>query len=286
MRPEEPDRFRIRMDDENPEALPREDLKTHKIDQIGRRVTLLAILLPCIFGLMVLAGFFELRKRLDNSRVDNTAAVSGLYKDTETRMNTLTEEIRALEAKLIVESTGLEKILTDLKSVRSDVEKMESSVKSVQKAINTVEKSVTSVEKTVKSVEASAVTKKDQEKTLESIKNQMATVQPLVQNMKKDLQDRNDSLSKRIAGISAGLSAQEKSLSDIRDTINRIDENKVDATAVRQAVRAETSQFSQAIEKLKKDFNSLQIELIRVQSQKQGTQTTPSNPQILEQTIE
>ncbi len=45
--------FKFSIDEDSPDTLLREDLQDSRIDKLSRRITILAVLIPCIIGVVL-----------------------------------------------------------------------------------------------------------------------------------------------------------------------------------------------------------------------------------------
>jgi chromosome segregation ATPase len=238
MNHEETEKFKIRMDDEVPEALEPihpEPSKDDPIDKLKRKFVLLAVLLPCLVIVAFAAGYFEMKKRLANNMDAGTAAVSDLYKEIEARLNEVTENMHVMEEKLT-----------------TDVTNFTSAFKGLQSSLN--------------QVKTRSVDKKDQETAISKINEQIAPMQTLIEDLKTDIHAFKESMAKDVGGISQTLDVQDRHIKNIQSKVSSMDKNKIDFTTFRDSLKAETQQLNAANDQLKRDMDKLRIELLKLQT--------------------
>ena len=259
MATEDPDKFKIRIDDEDPDVLQQEELKDKKFDKLNHRITILTILLPCLMILMLVAGYFEIKKRLASNMDASTTAVSNLYKEIDGQLDALSETILGVNGKMDADIENLEKALKDINKLKSHFSDFE-----------------------VKTVD-----KEEQEKALGKISQQILPIQKQVDALKKDIKVQNDEINQNIAALNTTLNDSEKTIKNIQLALSRLDKNKIDSKTLQKTLKSEIEQLNAKNSKLQTDIDRLRIALIKVQKQAlSGSTDGESSPGVIEQTIE
>jgi hypothetical protein len=89
MAEKESKKFEISMDDEIPEFQTQEDFDDQKIEKLHKRITRISIIIPCLVVLIILAGYFDLKKNLSNINTEGSMGVQTLSKALESRFSSL-----------------------------------------------------------------------------------------------------------------------------------------------------------------------------------------------------
>jgi DNA repair exonuclease SbcCD ATPase subunit len=135
MTEEQSDNFKFGMDTEippeGPDEVVAEDLQERRISKLSRRVTLLAVLLPCVIGVVLFFLYLDLKKRVIQDRVSGTRTVQNLSQDIETRLEGLAGRFAELEQKLSDTTASLE---SSIGSLQQDVKKSNARLRQVRSA--------------------------------------------------------------------------------------------------------------------------------------------------------
>ena len=83
MRTDKSQDFRFRMNSEGPHQYLQEDLEDHRLKRLGKRKIVITILLPCLFGLIVLWGYQDLKKGFSNLQDTDVVESQKLCQDLD-----------------------------------------------------------------------------------------------------------------------------------------------------------------------------------------------------------
>ena len=263
---EDTDKFKIRLDDEDPDALKLDELKNDKIEKVNQKVTLIAILLPCLMILLGVAGYLEMKRNLANNMDASTTAVSDMYKEIDGQIGNMGTSVQSLNEVVVSDNQKLEAALKDIERLKSHVSDFESTT----------------------------VGKEEQEKALGEISRQIKPINERVEGLKKDIQATKEDISKNLNGLTARLdelssnaSAQDKALKNIQSKLSLLDKNKIDAKTFQSTLKNEIDQLTLKNSQLKKDIDKIRIELIKIQnSNANGSNTGGNATGVIEETIE
>lgn len=273
---EDSDKFKIRMDDDDEvpeeEVEAEEDLeempsrKSRKaepdpMEKLSRRLTLTAVLLTALMTVLAVAGFYQLQKLLESSRMASTMAVSDMYKEVENQMNTLSETLAAVDAKIGTEIDGVKKSIDSLEGLKPALDR----------------------------VKSSSISKKDHEKDLTDMANQVAGVKTLVDGFQVEMKTRNEALQKRVEALGATVSKYDQSIKALETRQTQLANEKISLATLREALQKQEDEFNLTNGQLRKEINSLRSELVRLLNQGPAAGPAPKSQPgagLIEQTIE
>ena len=94
--------FKISFDDEErellyPQSAPKAEPGDDRIAKVNRRVTWQALLLPCLFAVMLLGAWLALETKMSNSNLVGTQEVTDLAQDLDSRFSSLSVRQAKLE---------------------------------------------------------------------------------------------------------------------------------------------------------------------------------------------
>lgn len=266
MSAEDSEKFKIRMDDDD---IPDEDIegeeetddyplkrpvRDHSVN-LRRRLTIITVLLTFLITVLAVAGFYQLRKLHESSMMASTTAVSDLYREIETQLNTLSEQIVSMDEKIGTEIAGVEKNVASLEGLKPALEK----------------------------VKSSSVSKKEHEKDLADIQNQMAALKTLVDGFQVEMKAGNEGLQKKLDALASEANAHEKTVKSLQVRQTNVENEKVDLKAFREALKKQEEQLNLANAQLKKEINSLRVEVVKLLSQ---PSSGGGSSKLIEQNIE
>jgi hypothetical protein len=123
MTDKDPSKFRIRLDDDIPDSTLQEDVENLRITKLSRKITLIAIFIPCVVGAILFFAYLDLNKRVGKVHVTGTTEVRNVSKDLESRISTLAYEFSSSKESLTKQIASIESNLkeatTAIKYIRS-----------------------------------------------------------------------------------------------------------------------------------------------------------------------
>lgn len=125
------DGFQFRMDEVSPDAVLREDLQDSRIDKLGRKLVITAVLIPCLIGVVLFFLYLDLKKRVIQNQDVDSRSFQNLSRDIDSRSGDLITRLEALESALANRDSEIEKRID---SVKFRVYKAENRIKKVDKA--------------------------------------------------------------------------------------------------------------------------------------------------------
>jgi methyl-accepting chemotaxis protein len=237
------DNFKFGTDTESPTEIPEsviaEDLQERRISKLSRRVTFLAVLLPCIIGVVLFFLYLDLKKRVIQDRVSGTQTVQNLSRDIESRLETLAGSYSELDRKLTDSAASLERSIA---AVKQDVKKSDARLKQVQNSKadrsdqEAIQKNLQQISTTLTTLEENLSGKMAQlAASIDKVETEMmqlnADVSTLIiskldrKTFQQELAQEQKDTQKQIREMAAGLEKKIRSVgSDIQKLENEIKE--------------------------------------------------------------
>ncbi len=124
-------RFTIRGAAAEPDANYITDADNLRIEKLSTRVTLVAVLIPCLLVVVLVIAYLDIKNRVINTQTSGSMGVQNLSKDLESRFSNLslkqakmeeqlTETSKALETATAALQINLKKATTEFKQITDD----------------------------------------------------------------------------------------------------------------------------------------------------------------------
>lgn len=124
-------RFTIRDGDAEPDAMYIADAENLRIEKLSTRVTLVAVLIPCLLVVVLAIAYLDIKNRVVNTQHSGSMGVQNLSKDLESRFSNLSlkqakmeeqlaETSKTLETTTAALQVNLKKATTELKRITDD----------------------------------------------------------------------------------------------------------------------------------------------------------------------
>ncbi len=107
--------FQIRIDEENPDTVFQDEIKNLRLEKLGKRVTIISILIPCLICILLVLIYLDLRNRVTANQSTGVTNIQSLSKDFDTRLNNLSLQLSKIEESLASNISSYEKKLSSLK---------------------------------------------------------------------------------------------------------------------------------------------------------------------------
>jgi hypothetical protein len=93
-------RFTIRDEEEAPDALYVSDAENLRIEKLSTRVTLVAVLIPCLLVVVLAIAYLDIKNRVVSTRNTGSMGVQNLSKELESRFSSLSLKQAKVEERL------------------------------------------------------------------------------------------------------------------------------------------------------------------------------------------
>ncbi|MFC1788307.1 hypothetical protein ACFLZE_00150 [Thermodesulfobacteriota bacterium] len=217
-------KFKMRVDDENPDLQLRDEADAPRLEKLNKRITLISILIPCLMGAILLAAYFNIKTHLSNVNTTGAVGVQTLTKELESRFSSLSLREATLE------------------------ESMENKVGSLEKTTAEVQKSVKEASTAIRHIRSAR--KADNQKTADAIKKMEKTLASMSKNLDKissGLKSLDQALTKKLTNFSeTGKNDQAK----IRSDMAALKTAMVNKKVVDSALKDQRETYQLALRKL------------------------------------
>lgn len=206
----DPKKFEMPLDDEIPEFQDQEDLDDLKIEKLHKRITRISIIIPCLVAIIILVGYFDLKRTLSSVNTKGDIGVQSLSKELESKFSSLS----IMEAKL--EETYSKKIA----AIEKETDSLQEATKEAATAIRYIR----------------AARKKDNENTESAINNIEKTLASISKDLEKislDLQAIEKTSSAKLVIFSQFMDNTKNDLAAISSEISSLKSLKADRSALK-----------------------------------------------------
>jgi hypothetical protein len=93
-------RFTIRDMEAEPDAMYMADAENLRIEKLSTRITLVAVLIPCLLVIVLAVAYLDIKNRVINTQNTGSMGVQNLSKDLESRFSNLSLKQAKLESQL------------------------------------------------------------------------------------------------------------------------------------------------------------------------------------------
>jgi DNA repair exonuclease SbcCD ATPase subunit len=107
--------FKFRIDEESPDSAFQDEIRELRMEKLSKRVTVLAILVPCLIGVLIAFAYMDLKKKVVINQDTGARTIQDLSKDFDVRLYDLTSKYNELENTLANRAAALEKNFSSLK---------------------------------------------------------------------------------------------------------------------------------------------------------------------------
>jgi len=227
----------------NPDDVLRDVPQDNRVARLSRRVTILAIILPCLIGAALYFLYNDLKNRVVQNQTYGTQSVEGLSKTFDTRLQEFSAKLTQLETTFSERLAGAEKSVTNLKT---QLGKTESGLK---KALGSLKK-----------INTAKVDKKDQE----SLASQVAA-------LSAQITSRDNDMSERLSDLTTVTQKQVNDLLKLRTDITALTDSKIDRKTLQQEVENQQQKLYVLSSDLDKKIFAIQNDLRRLEKDLQQT---------------
>lgn len=227
-------KFKMRTDDVSPDLQLQDEADTPQLEKLNKRITRISILIPCLVGAILLAGYFNIKTHLSKVNTTGTIGVQTLSKELESKFSSLSLREATLEESMEKTTAALQK---SVKEASTAIRQIRSARKADNKKIA---KAVTKMEKTLASMS----------KNLDKIS---ADLKGLDQGLTKKLMNFSETAKNDLAKMRSNIAALKSAAVDQNDMDSALkDQQKIYQIALRQL----TSNLEDKIARLEKKIRT------------------------------
>lgn len=208
MTEKEPKKFEMQIDDEIPEFQAKEDFNDSKIEKLDKRITRISIIIPCLVIIIIIVGYFDLKKTLSSVNTKGNLGVQTLSKELESKFSSLSIQEAKLEETLGQKIAELEKATNELQAAtkkadtairyirsarKEDNENTESAIKNIEKTLASISKDIDRISSDLQTIEKTSSAKLViYSQFMDSAKNDLSTIRSEISSLKSSKADRTD----------------------------------------------------------------------------------------------
>ncbi len=227
MNENESSKFKIRPDD-NPASHFQEDKQELKIEKLNRRITLIAILIPCLIGGILFLAYRDIKTRVGQVSDTGTTEVKTLSKDLETSFSSLLSKHAQLQQSFIKKTASLEKTAASLHKSLKEADTAIRYIRAARQADN-----------------------KKMIGALAAINSTLKTLTPLPQELKNiasDIKAVDGKFSKELRNFTQNLEKIKNNLIKIQADVFALASVKIDYKAFDLALKNQRKDYQQALQ--------------------------------------
>lgn len=221
----------FKFDDAEPEPdeLYQEEMRELRVEKLSQRITLIAILLPCLLGITLYFGYRDLAGRVTQSQDAGSVEYQKLSAEMEALSKQFNQKLIAFSTTLSTQdkdfgSTINEKLQATNKKLDENLKSISASLKSTDaaiKAISTSKADKDSLEAEIAAVNAVLLPLQKTVKNLETIGTELKAVSSDIENLKARL-------DKDLAEAAVNTAKSKKDLEQLQASVSAVASQKID----------------------------------------------------------
>jgi len=221
----------FKFDDAEPEPdeLYQEEMRELRVEKLSQRITLIAILLPCLLGIILYFGYRDLAGRVTQSQDAGSVEYQKLSAEMEALSKQFNQKLIAFSTTLSTQdkdfdSTINEKLQATNKKLDENLKSISASLKSTDaaiKAISTSKADKDSLEAEIAAVNAVLLPLQKTVKNLETIGTELKAVSSDIENLKARL-------DKDLAEAAVNAAKSKKDLEQLQASVSAVASQKID----------------------------------------------------------
>jgi chromosome segregation ATPase len=281
------DDFKFGTDQENPDELLQVAPEDKRIAKLSRRITILAIIMPCLIGVALFFLYLDLKGRVIQNQTSGNQSVADLSRDFADQLNALAEKIKQLETANSENITaanerfdGLKKQITTfdskLKKVSSNLKKTNDSLKKIDTA-KAGRKDLESVENKLSALSSQLSTQDESvDKKMETFSNETEKISNEISSFRQEIGEFSTVMESKI---------------DRRTLLFELDKQQQKMTVFSGDIEKKIITIRSDLRRLDKELQQAQRSLRRLETPAAQSSSTPGQAQpgtdkIIEQNLE
>lgn len=237
-------KFKIRFDDEgpfdakSPEPPLQEKVENLRLKKLSRKINLFAVLVPCLLALILIFGYFDIRKKFDNIHISGSTDVQALSKDLDSKFSSLSIRQAKIEALLNEKISAIEKTAA----------RLEQNIEQTEKALSGV-RSSTPDKKELAGIIAEI------DKTLAPINTDLKKLSSELKKMASEARSLQDKFDKESGKLATTVGSLQKEISMLKTDTAALASTKVDKKTFELTNRHEEKFYQQKFNDLEKSLS-------------------------------
>ena len=246
-----PSEREIKINGGSPDLSYRDEMRSlqqeSQIQRLNQRITLLAILVPCMLGVILVFAYFELRDRLAQVQVTGSKEVRSLSEDVVDKTASLSDQYTELEKSLSDRLSALKKSTA---SIKEDLKRNQREVKKIVRS------------KADKKALEQAMKKHSAE-----VADTFSALQGMLHDQKQIVENLEGTLRTEVANIVQAIERAKNNAERQDSAIKALSKRKIDKQGLANILEDKWSSYQATISMLKKEIKSIREEVSRLQKQ-------------------
>jgi len=213
MKEKESESFKIRLDDDELEPGIKESLGDLQVRKLNQRLTLFAVIIPCLIGVLLIFAYIDLKNRMTNIHSTGSTEVKNLSQDIESRLSALSLETTKLQDEIRSETDSLKKkdvqLAIDLGKNKTEIKK-----------INSGKADKSALKRSLATVEANV------DKKMPAMNKRLKEIDTGLTSLDKKTAGKISELEKSLARINGEFKNMASNIAFLSD--NQIDQRQID----------------------------------------------------------
>lgn len=272
------------------------DAKNRRIEKIGRRVTVILILLPILFGLLLYYGYRDLSGKMNRTQDSGLQEVQKLSEEILEKFNAVSAKLENMETRLAATEESLQQTRSEFKenaatststnaSIASSAQSNTESIKSLNDelaALKTAKLDRSEFSQVDTKLEAALIPLKKDMEAIGELKEEIEALAPLREEIdslaafRKELEDVSgrltaleNSLGKDLNAFATYVEKTNQDLVQIESNIKALSKDKIGQEKLRlellKAGKSNRLALLKEITKIQKTLNTLQGQIDKLE---------------------
>ena len=264
-------KFKIRFDDEGPLDAKRPEpplqgkVENLRLKKLNRKINLFAVLVPFLLALILVFGYFDIRKKFDNFYFSGSSGVQAISKDLDSKFSSLSIRQAKVEALLNEKISAMEKTAARLEQNLEQTEKALSSVRSSTPDKKDLAGIIAGIDKTLTPINT-------------DIKKLSSEIKKIASDA-KSLQDKFDKESDKLA---TAVNSLQKEISMLKTDTAALASTRVDKKTFELTNRHEEKFYQQKLNDLEKSLSekidALRDQITALEGKQKNSAATGATP--------
>ena len=231
-----PPEFRFNADDQEPDEFYHEEIKDRRIEKLNQRLTLLTILLPCLFAVAIYFGYRDLTGRVSQGRDSGNLEVQKLSEQMEAFSKTFNE-------KLVTFSKTLSDQDQDFgNSIAGKLNTINKNIDVLNKNLNTLNDSLKQTKSALKKLDRAKADKSSQKAVIADLKAELnplkkgvlslAEIRADVKSVSSEIKNLESRMSEEMTKIAANDAKFKKEYALLQESMAKQLDEKISKAAL------------------------------------------------------
>lgn len=216
--------FRMRIDGEDTDTEYEEQIGDLRISKLSQRVTIITILIPCLFGAMLFFAYLNMKKDVDTTFISEAEEVRKLSKVFESRLSALSLENKTREESLAGKLSDIDKTIGSLKGKVEQNRKKANTITATKASKKAVSASVSKIDTSITGLQQDLVALSKEIKDLDTtLKGELGGLADALDQQEQD----DEGLRKELVDLAVQLDDLQKTYQQKLNQVKKVLEAKI-----------------------------------------------------------